>query len=191
MLYKFKIELCGLTSSPDVWRTVLVPDEFTFDDFHALIQAAFGWGEQHQYYFVDDPSHPRMYVMLPDLDIDSSIPQGKISDADEITVDSFFRKKKQLFYIYDLGDNWIHRITLLGTVDEPAENFRCEAGNGTCPPENCGGAQGYENLKQIFREHPSSDEANDYRQWLGAEPDEDWDPDYFDLDETNQDIDAI
>jgi len=50
MTFQFKIQLQNV-SKPTVWRRVLVPSEITFDDFHYIIQDAFGWESEHLYSF--------------------------------------------------------------------------------------------------------------------------------------------
>jgi len=50
MTYQFKILLKGV-SNPKVWRRVVVPANFTFDQFHKVIQMAFGWEFSHLYFF--------------------------------------------------------------------------------------------------------------------------------------------
>ena len=49
----------------------------------------------------------------------------------------------------------------------------------TCPPEDCGGPFRYEYMKQVLHEEPDSEEAQDYREWLGLEEDEEFDPDGY------------
>ena len=36
---------------PEVWRQILVPSQFTFHQFHQIIQVAFGWDDSHLYEF--------------------------------------------------------------------------------------------------------------------------------------------
>ena len=54
------------------------------------------------------------------------------------------------------------------------------AAKGACPPEDCGGVLGYENLKEVFsdKKHP---EYKDMREWLGLKPRQSWDLDYIDM----------
>lgn len=91
-------------------------------------------------------------------------------------------------YLYDFGDSWYHTITLEAVLDEKILKPRCLAGKGACPPENCGGVYGYEQMKEVFREEPDGEEAMEYREWLGMDEDENWDPNLFNLDVTNDDL---
>ena len=50
MLLQFKIKLLNV-EDPEVWRQILVPFQFTFHQFHQIIQEAFGWDDYHLYEF--------------------------------------------------------------------------------------------------------------------------------------------
>ncbi len=50
------------------------------------------------------------------------------------------------------------------------------AGEGACPPEDCGGVYGYSNLLSDLQD-PAAEGYEDAREWLG----EDFDPNHFDL----------
>lgn len=50
MLLQFNIKLLNV-EDPEVWRQILVPSQFTFHQFHQIIQEAFGWEDSHLYEF--------------------------------------------------------------------------------------------------------------------------------------------
>ncbi len=50
MEYLFKIKIKGITKPP-VWRKVSVPENFTFLQFHQVIQTVFGWYDYHLFEF--------------------------------------------------------------------------------------------------------------------------------------------
>ena len=55
----------------------------------------------------------------------------------------FTEGRPSFLYEYDLGDNWRHDITLLGTVEgATGEKIAYIAGAKACPPEDCGGVTG-------------------------------------------------
>lgn len=58
---------------------------------------------------------------------------------------------------------------------------RCIGERRNCPPEDCGGVGGYEELLNIISD-PDHEDHEDMLVWLGG----DFDPDYFDKHEVNE-----
>lgn len=181
MTYQFNIQLKGITNPP-VWRRVLVPDTFTFEKFHEVIQAAFGWDDCHFFGFIGKTNKGNFDISIPDDFLDKFSRQKTI-DASKTKLKSFFtdRAIQKMCYIYDFGDNWTHIITLEDVLEEQRTKADCVTGNGACPPEDCGGAYGYEEMKAVLTEDPDSPEAQDILDWLGAGEGGTWDPSHFDL----------
>jgi hypothetical protein len=180
MAYQFKIKLNNV-SKPPVWRQVLVPDTFTFHDLHQLLQLVFGWEDYHLYQFSPDGygSHP--IIAIPSED-DWEAPD---MDATKTKLNKVFTAEKQTFnYLYDFGDDWPHQIVLEKILPGKIKQPVCLAGKGTCPPEDCGGPWGYENLKTILSD-PKHDEHADMKDWLGLDEDDVWDANHFDAEEIN------
>ncbi|MCX6244857.1 MAG: hypothetical protein NTU98_09145 [Bacteroidetes bacterium] len=48
-MYLLKITLNGITAP--IWRTIQVPESFTLNQLHHIIQIAFGWWNSHLYMF--------------------------------------------------------------------------------------------------------------------------------------------
>jgi len=46
-------------------------------------------------------------------------------------------------------------------------------------------------MKNVFRTMPDSEEAGEYRDWLGLEKDEIWSANTFNLDEINADLKEV
>ena len=83
----------------------------------------------------------------------------------------FTSEKQSYTYIYDFGDDWVHQIVLEKILPEEIKRPVCLNGKGACPPEDCGGPWGYENLKTILAD-PKHEEY--------------WDANYFELEEVNE-----
>ena len=144
--YQFKIKLRGITNPP-VWRRVLVPANFTFSGFHAVIQEAFGWWNEHLYCFGDKPYSQSLYIAEEDKE-DWCRPDY---DARKFTVGELFGDGgiiKKFCYVYDFGDDWIHDITLEKVFDEYSDHATCIKGKGACPEEDSGGVWEYEDMKE-------------------------------------------
>ena len=146
MTIQFKIQLRGITKPP-VWRRLVMPGSFSFNDFHNVIQSAFGWEDEHLYQFQHAPYDHGWCVKRLDID-DSGWDEG--IDALKTNVAKFIdeRSLDKFVYVYDFGDDWIHDITI-EKVDPLAILLHpvCLAGKGACPPEDCGGPWGYEEMK--------------------------------------------
>lgn len=188
MVFKFLIQL-EWVDEPEVWRSVEVPAEFTFEQFHDVIHTIFGWGHFHLWDFEPNRKSSRA---LPDFCIQPCAGEAYWDgvprmSAERTKLDRIFTTKKQLIYTYDFGDNWKHLIKLTGRIDEDREYTVCTGGRGTTPPEDCGGFSGYMNIKEAFAEKNEAKMA-DYREWLGLDEDQCWDPDSFgpaDIEEIN------
>ncbi|MCD8509708.1 MAG: plasmid pRiA4b ORF-3 family protein [Bacillus sp. (in: Bacteria)] len=60
-------------------------------------------------------------------------------------------------YIYDFGDNWVHKIEVLREVEDFPQNYPlCVDGEGESPPEDVGGERGYEEFMKVISDtnHP-------------------------------------
>ncbi len=213
MTFQFKIQLQNITNPP-VWRRVEVPAEITFSKFHSIIQAAMGWDNYHLYSFSptgygsipwiedeedyydedEDGDEDEEVEFDEDEDDDDLFPFDDSSEdiklATKLKLSDIFKTKGQTFtYIYDFGDDWKHKITLEEIDNKNTSKFpKLIAGKGTCPPEDCGGPMGYENIKEVLgdKNHP---EYKEMKAWLyGSDEDEFadddeaiWDPNDFDL----------
>lgn len=189
MTFRFKIQLKHI-GSPAVWRTVTVPARFSFMKFHEVIQAAFGWEDEHLFQFSP-------VGLSKDNDFEISIPDGddwdsgEIQDAQKVKLSQIFTQEGQkLLYVYDFGDDWEHEVTLEKILPEETKKAECLAGKGVCPPEDCGGAWGYKELKEILSdpEHPEYEERI---QWAELEEGEEWDPAAFDLEKAKRRVKIV
>jgi hypothetical protein len=133
-ILQLKIRLLDI--SPMIWRRVLVPDSYTLQELHGVVQVAMGWQSFHLYQFVI-----------------RAVPYGSFElclPSPEGTLAGFrFRKGAKFSYIYDMGDYWRHEIRIEGGVPPgPGKVYPiCLDGAHSCPPEECGGPAGYENRR--------------------------------------------
>ena len=181
MVLQFRIQLKNV-QKPLVWRQIIVPGSFTFEQFHLAIQEAFGWGNYHLYQF--SPTGYCSNPVIANLSEDNWEKPGM--NASKTKLSAIFKTEGQKFtYIYDFGDDWEHKILLEKIHPENALKAYCPAGNGACPPEDCGGPWGYERLKEILKD-PSHIEHNEMVEWIGIENrKENFDPENFDIEYVN------
>jgi hypothetical protein len=141
---QLEVRLEGLRQP--VWRRVLLPCTYSFWDLHVAIQDAMGWEDRHLHAFsmVVPLTQEGFEIGIPDSDDpmseESALPGWQVPIAGFFTLIS-----RKGGYCYDMGDSWEHSILLERILprDESTEYPICTAGEGACPPEDCGGAPGY------------------------------------------------
>ncbi|WP_157536385.1 plasmid pRiA4b ORF-3 family protein [Kitasatospora mediocidica] len=179
-VYRLRIELTDV-QQPLVWRRVEVPATVRLDQLHRVIQAAMGWQNCHLHAYSTNGIH----YGRPSSELD-------FADETRAVLDTVVKEGGHLEYAYDFGDSWDHRITVERRLDAEAGHRYplCLDGAGACPPEDCGGAPGYEDLKQALADsaHP---EHEDLLRWLGLETAADFDPAHFDLRQTDHRLRAL
>ncbi len=97
---------------------------------------------------------------------------------------------QKFVYIYDFGDDWIHKITLENIEKIDAANADCITGKGACPPEDCGGPWGYANFRKILN-NPDHEEYEDTREWVLLAEGEQWDAQAFDITKAKQAVSTV
>lgn len=158
---------------PAVVREVAVPAALDLVGLHWIIQAAFGWSDDHLW---DFSTVGRGGIRWGDA---NDVGQGTVdAAADGVSIaDALAAGDGTVIYTYDFGDDWRHQITLRRElVEDPANPapFLIKA-QRACPPEDCGGPPGYA-ARLAARSKPRSartPEDEDEDNWLGA----DFDPD--------------
>ncbi|WP_280547750.1 plasmid pRiA4b ORF-3 family protein [Halomonas sp. 11-S5] len=137
---RLRIEL--LDTDPLVWRRVLVPEQINLHRLHEVIQAAMGWVDCHLFEFECNGR----YYGEPDDWSDRPIALARNARLKIIAA----RLKDNTFhYLYDFGDDWIHRIVVEATgLAETNPCPRLIDGAMACPPEDIGGISGFEALKE-------------------------------------------
>jgi len=132
------IELAEI--EPAIWRRVAVRATTSLLGLHRIIQATMGWLDYHLWEFQIDG----MVYGIPDPD---GFDWGrKIEPAGATKLTKVLNSGLDVFsYTYDLGDNWLHRITVERV--EPAEPETLYpaflGGARRSPPEDCGSVPGY------------------------------------------------
>lgn len=167
LIFQFKITL--LEIKPSIWRRIQVVESYTFWDLHVAIQDAMGWQDCHLHEFnLYDPQNDRMIVIgIPGFDEFSD----RVTSAGwSLNIRDFFSlENPRALYDYDFGDDWRHTIELediLSRDELPSKFPKCLDGARACPPEDCGGAIGYERLVKAMRS-PQHEDYKMFTDWLG------------------------
>jgi hypothetical protein len=175
-IYQFKISLKDI--EPLIWRRILVPATYSFWDLHVAIQDSMGWLDYHLHVF-------RIRKKYSHSDIAIGIPnEDRFEDEPEILpgwhipiADYFDDVGKSAIYEYDFGDDWIHDVLLEAIMlRESGQKYpQCIDGARACPPEDCGGTSGYQEMLEVISD-PDNDEYDEMMTWLGGN----YDPSEFD-----------
>ena len=169
-----RIELKGTK----VWRRILVPEISTFWDLHVAIQDSMGWTDSHLHEFRIHPKGKKEFVRIgiPSED-DLGFGWIVLPGFEEIVTDHLsMNGLKNMFYVYDFGDGWIHEVILEGihTREKGKRYPICIDGEKQCPPEDCGGVWGYHEILEILERGPRNEDERETMEWLGK-----YDPDEF------------
>lgn len=148
---------------PMPMRHIEVPLKIRLDRLHEVIQAAMGWTNTHLYEFrVGDVGWGE-----PDPD---GIYDGPM-DAKKITLETLLDQTatRTIQYVYDFGDDWDHsiRIERVGEATPGMTYPRLLKATGACPPEDVGGAWGYEEFLEALAD-PDHEQHADMVHWSGG-----------------------
>ncbi|NVJ28575.1 plasmid pRiA4b ORF-3 family protein [Myxococcus sp. AM011] len=180
------VELVGI--QPVIWRELLVRSDMPLSKLHDVLQEAFGWNHSHMHVF-EDTSRRRYGDMAGEADDRGFGGDASLRDEREYSVSDIAPRARSLFgYIYDFGDDWVHRRRVKKVQPaEPGKRYpACVAGARAAPPDDCGGVPGYERLLKAL-EDPEHGEHEEMRQWLGGP----YDPEAFDLKSTDKAVRTI
>ena len=149
----------------EVWRTVILPINTTFDKFHKVIQTLFSWQDYHLHEFHVMSGDQIVTILLPDEEMYDApdATERKIEKGVELA--EYFPQSPKLKYIYDFGDYWEHDITLVRHLPKHhISAIYCVDGEGRTPPEDVGGPGGYEEFLEIINDplHPLREEMLDW-----------------------------
>jgi Plasmid pRiA4b ORF-3-like protein len=129
-ILQFKIWLIGI--SPIIWRRVQVPASVTLRELHGVIQVAMGWEGIHLFQF---RLRARRFGSLELAARSPDIPLSELR----------LRQGSRFRYEYDLSVPWEHEVRLESRHEaDPQRTYPiCLDGDGSCPPEDCGGVPGF------------------------------------------------
>jgi len=159
-IFKLKISL----EKTKIYREVLIEANSTYEDLHMVIQKVFGWQNTHLFEF--NVGEYKIGDMHNDAIGDVTVEAALAAISPDF---------KDFQYVYDFGDNWEHKIKIVDDleVDSIMAYPVCIGGKRACPPEDCGGVDGYRKLLR----NPKA-----YEEWLGYL----YDPNDFSIDWANK-----
>jgi len=174
-VFQLKITLDDI--EPAVWRRIETHD-CSLADLHEIIQACMGWDDEHMHAFeIGDTQY---------TDFSRGVDPYEFQDSRSVRLSDLVEQGHHCFgYEYDFGDSWRHVIEIENTLppEEHVRYPRCLDGRRACPPEDCGGVCGYQEMLDALA-NPDEEEYDERLEWLG----EDFDPEKFSVEEVNRQL---
>lgn len=176
----FELKVTLAESDPPIWRRIQVPSDTTLYKLHHILQAAMGWTNSHLYQFEDQDG----FYGEPDPDWGMDIKSARRTKLSQIVK----VENTRFSYVYDMGDNWDHEVMVEKVLPpEPDKPYPvCLAGERACPPEDCGGVWGYDELLETISD-PNHEDYEEMMEWLGGK----FDPEAFNMEQVNQSLRRI
>jgi hypothetical protein len=160
-------------SKPRIWRRLQVPGNANLGWLHAVLQIAMGWTNSHLHHFLT------VDARYSDPRFNDEMSLGDEPDRDEAKATLLQiapEEGARFVYEYDFGDSWEHEIVVEKILPAaPVKVALCVDGACACPPEDCGGIWGYENLLKALK-NPKHPEHRSLKEWIGGA----FDPKAFD-----------
>ena len=143
--YQMKIMLND--SHPPIWRRCVIPAGLTFSQLTVIFNIIMGWEGYHLSEF-------SFYKQAVDIFEDTekfysgSYLMGRRQEEPAVTcIDEYVEGEKSFTYTYDFGDDWRHKVTVEKILSDYDANYPVVLKyKGDCPPEDCGGIYGYQQM---------------------------------------------
>jgi len=151
-------------TEPLIWRRLLVPESLTLEQFHLVVQAAFGWENRHLYGIQTTDRTGRKRTITDTDDGQDGFRAGAPSGVVLSELLDPAKPGTAFDYDYDFGDNWTHHVELVGSGKLNPAELRFVDGANRGPVEDSGGPFGYRQLVEALADehHPEHSEA---RSW--------------------------
>lgn len=171
-----------------IWRELKVPSNISLALLAKFIIHAMGWGDYHLHQFRKKDIYYKSANELAEkgeMFGDYGFYHRDRNEEEHTLGEVLPAKGDRFVFEYDFGDSWTHDVWVKGIRDyapgEPHE-VTLVKGQGACPPEDCGGVWGYEDLLALRSKKRKSREEKERLEWYGMDfPD--FDPEEYDLED--------
>lgn len=176
-IYQLKVSM--MYSNPPIWRRILIDPDTLLSELHLILQTTMGWTNAHLHQF----THQEKEYSPHDPYNDDWDEMRNVDYTRVMLSDLLIKEKDEMQYVYDYGDWWEHQVLLEEIIDLDRKAFypSCTGGENACPPEDCGGPGGYQELLAVMSD-PTHAEYDEWMEWL----EEGFDPKHFDIQEVNE-----
>ncbi|WP_421381672.1 plasmid pRiA4b ORF-3 family protein [Bacillus salacetis] len=155
-----ELKVTLLLEKHTVWRRVVVPTNYNFEQLHRALQIAFNWQNSHLHDFEiyagsGEKESPILNLVCYE---DVVNPDSETPMKMEMDVQLSECLSSSIIYNYDFGDGWKHQIEVEKVVQDYKVNYPvCLHGEGSTPPEDVGGQAGYEEFLRIIGDENNPD----------------------------------
>lgn len=176
--YQLKVQIKD--SHPPIWRRIIVPSGITFEELAEILNVTMGWIGIHLHSFEFFRLGISVEMKADEWDFFEDM-ENESLDEEKTIIDTLLEKTSTFTYVYDLGDDWEHKVTVERILDDYEHSFaQVLKYKGETPYEDCGGIDGYYEVLDIL-EHPEHPEYKQIKDWV-----EDHFTLQYDLDEVNE-----
>jgi hypothetical protein len=150
IIYQFRIRL--LCISPVIWRRVQLRYDTSIRELHYILQSLMDWSDEHLNQFK---------IRGKDYGVYHIRGMSFSDNPDEVSLKDFnFRLNEKFIYEYNFTDSWAIEVRLEEVLKEEAEKKYplCIKGSRIAPPEDCGGAWSFMELKDYYGPWRADDE---------------------------------
>lgn len=175
--YQMKIMIKN--SHPPIWRRFIVPAGLTFSQFGFILNEVMGWygGHLSQFEFY------HLGVVVEEIFEDFGWGRQEVLNSAETPIEPFMDSEDWFTYIYDLGDDWQHRVEIEKILPDYEFDYPMVLKyKGNTPYEDCGGIYGYYHLLEVL-ENPEDEEYEEMKDWVESLP-----YDEYDLEKVNSQL---
>lgn len=141
-VYQLRLSLRDV--SPLIWRRLLIRSDSTITDLHHTIQYAMTWDDVYLHHFV---------IRGKQYGVAKIGTWGFMDEADEVHLNQFNWQINETFdYTYNYFDQWHLVLRLEAVLPLVTDQFypHCIGGKRAAPPEDCGGAWQFMELKAHY-----------------------------------------
>lgn len=176
-MHRLKVTLRSV--KPPVWRRIEVPSDVSLAELSDLLEASMGWIGGHLHVFEADG------VIYERPDPEEGLSRRAEDEAEHRLGDVLGEVGAKLRWDYDFGDGWQHNVVVeaIEPLDPAVEYPRCVTGRRACPPEDCGGPWGFEELLGAIAD-PAHQRHDELTEWLPPG----YDPSAFDPEQATEDM---
>ena len=176
LVHQFLVVLSG--TDPLVGAASRCPRIIVWD-LHVAIQDAMGWQDYHLHEFrlLDAAEHKVVSIGIPtddDLKIALSCPGGRCPYLSSSIGGTGTLRPRHMRTTSAMTGSTSSFMRASSQRDD-RKYPRCTAGEGRCPPEDCGGVHGYAEFLQVIAD-PDHEEHESTLRWAGGQ----FDPEAFD-----------